>query len=110
MSLCVSVRDSLLETSELSMSSLSDLCPLVTVSSLPEVGRCALAARDIEAGELVMEDEAVMVSPGGGRRLCLECGAGAEEGSCQECGLPLCCAGQGARLDISAATSVTFHR
>ena len=84
------------------MCSLTDLCPLITVSSLPMVGRCALAARDIEAGEVVMEDEAVMVSPGGGRRVCLECGAGLaeeeEEVSCTQCGLPVCCAGQGARL------------
>ena len=78
---------------------LTDLCPLVTVSSLPGVGRCALAARDIEAGELVMEDEAVMVSPGGGRRLCLECGAGVtEEVTCKQCGLPVCCSGQGAQV------------
>ena len=81
------------------MCSLTDLCPLVTVSSLPMVGRCALAARDIEAGEVVMEDEAVMVSPGGGRRVCLECGAGLpEEVTCTQCGLPVCCAGQGSRL------------
>ena len=83
------------------MCSLTDLCPLITVSSLPMVGRCALAARDIEAGEVVMEDEAMMVSPGGGRRVCLECGAGLaeeEEVACTRCGLPLCCAGQGARL------------
>ena len=81
------------------MCSLTDLCPLVTVSSLPGVGRCALASRDIEAGEVVMEDEAVMVSPGGGRRVCLECGARiAEEVTCVQCGLPVCCAGQGARL------------
>ena len=77
------------------MRSLTDLCPLVTVSSLPGVGRCALAARDIEAGEVVMEDEALMVSPGGGRRLCLECGAGVtEEVTCSQCGLPVCCSGR----------------
>ena len=81
------------------MLGLTHLCPLISVSSLPGVGRCALAARDIEAGEVVMEDEAVMVAPGGGRRVCLECGAGvAEELSCPECGLPVCCSGQGARV------------
>ena len=37
--------------------------------------RCAVASRDIEAGEIVIEDEAAMVAPGGGQFVCLECAA-----------------------------------
>ena len=66
------------------------------VASVAGVGRCAVAARDIAAGEVVLEDEAMVVAPGGGRRLCLECGGALPEDICcpvPGCGLPVCCSG-----------------
>ena len=64
----------------------------VRVVSVDNVGRCILAARDIQAGDTVLEDEAVMLAPGGGDRVCLECGVECEV-SCPDCSLPLCCQG-----------------
>ena len=68
-------------------------CLPFCVASMPGVGRCAVASRDIAPGEVVLEDEAVMVAPGGGQRLCLECGSPCLEAKCGQCRLPLCCQG-----------------
>ena len=63
-----------------------------SIETSPEYGRYLVASRDIQPGELVLEDRAVVVVPAGGERLCLECGAntGAE---CPHCGLAVCCEG-----------------
>ena len=66
-------------------------CLPFRVASMPGVGRCAVASRDIQPGEVILEDEAVMVAPGGGQRLCLECGSPCLEAKCSKCHLPLCC-------------------
>ena len=55
-------------------------------------GRVCVAARDIQPGELVLEDRAVVVVPAGGERMCLECGA-RTEAECPHCGLAVCCEG-----------------
>eukprot|EP00092_Neocalanus_flemingeri_P003072 GFUD01003281.1.p1 GENE.GFUD01003281.1~~GFUD01003281.1.p1 ORF type:complete len:499 (+),score=130.58 GFUD01003281.1:101-1597(+) len=58
------------------------------------VGRCVVAARDILAGEMVIEDKAAMIGPACRERVCLECLAPiSEETRCHICGLPLCCEG-----------------
>ena len=67
-------------------------CLMFRVEERPGVGRCCVAASDLQPGDLVMEDTAVMVAPGGGERLCLECGQQTEE-RCDHCGLAVCCEG-----------------
>ena len=67
-------------------------CLPFRVEEREEEGRVLVAARDIEPGELVLEDRAVVVVPAGGERLCLECGA-ETQADCPHCGLALCCEG-----------------
>ena len=67
-------------------------CLMFRVEERPGVGRCCVAACDLQPGDLVMEDTAVMVAPGGGERLCLECGQETED-RCPHCGLAVCCEG-----------------
>ena len=72
----------------------NNTCLPFTVITRRGVGRCAVASRDILAGEIVIEDDAAMIAPAAGGLVCLECfGPVPETSKCGECCLPLCCQG-----------------
>merc|ERR1711892_240771 len=72
----------------------SDTCLPFTVITRGHIGRCAVASRNILAGEIVIEDNAAMIAPAAGHLVCLECFSPVSgDTKCGKCSLPLCCKG-----------------
>ena len=90
----------------------AETCLPIRVEERVVVGRCLVASRDLQAGDLVLEDEAVVVVPGGGETLCLECGQETEE-KCEKCGLAVCCDGPQhqteCQYNLSFPSNTTTH-
>ena len=82
----------------------STTCLPFRVEEREEEGRVCVAARDLEPGDLVLEDRAVVLVPGGGDRLCLECGQNTEA-ECPHCGLAVCCEGPQHRAECQYGLS-----
>jgi len=78
----------------------SDKCLPFKILIKEGVGRCVVAARDILAGEVIIEDKAAMIGPACRENVCLECLAPIpKDTKCQSCGLPLCCEGPRHKLE-----------
>ena len=81
-------------------------CLPFTVITKEGVGRCAVASRDILAGEVVIEDNAAIIAPAAGNLVCLECfGAVTADSKCVDCSLPLCCKGPWHKMECGKMTS-----
>ena len=77
----------------------SGSCLPLTVISKEGVGRCAIASRDILAGEIIIEDNAALIAPAATSLVCLECFSPVSaDVKCGDCSLPLCC--QGPRHEV----------
>ncbi|CAH1736023.1 unnamed protein product [Aphis gossypii] len=70
------------------------------VAESPELGRHWVAARDIAAGEVLLEERPLVVGPkAGSPPVCLACYAPAADYRCSACGWPVC----GPRCEAAAA-------
>ncbi|CAL4066087.1 unnamed protein product [Meganyctiphanes norvegica] len=70
-----------------------DSCKCYKIASSPEIGRYMVAARDVQAGELILQDMALLLGPKMiTEPLCLGCYKPTAEGDylCTICGFPMC--------------------
>lgn len=66
-------------------------CHPYAVATSPELGRHWVAARDIAAGEVLLEERPLAVGPkAGSPPVCLTCYAPADGHECSACGWPVC--------------------
>lgn len=66
-------------------------CHPYAVTASPELGRHWVAARDIAAGEVLLEERPLVVGPkAGSPPVCLACYAPATGRACSACGWPVC--------------------
>lgn len=68
-----------------------DACRPYAVAECPELGRHWVAARDIAAGEVLLEERPLVAGPkAGSPAVCLACYAPGARAACSACGWPVC--------------------
>ena len=82
-----------------------ETCLPFTVITVEGKGRVAVATRTLKPGEVVLEDSAVSLVPEWKAGLCLVC-LRATDSKCEECGLRLCCPGDGHREECQLLRQV----